>query len=46
MSYVALATREYSEGRICIMTDRIGGYRTGHGDNLLLFWRKLLEWTA
>lgn len=46
MSYVALATREYGDGRICIMTDRIGGYRTGHGDNLLLFWRKILEWTS
>lgn len=46
MSYAALITREYGEGRVCVYTDRIGGYRTGHSDNLLEFWRKLLEWVA
>ena len=46
MNYVGLATRSYGEGRICIFTDRIGGYRTGHGDNLIYFWRSIFEWAG
>jgi len=41
-----MACREYGEGRIFIHTDRIGGYKTGHGDNPKEFWRKILEWTS
>lgn len=43
---VAMACREYGEGRVFIHTDRIGGLRTGHGDNPKEFWRKILEWTS
>ena len=46
MSNIALAVRQYGEGRICVSTDRIGGYLTGHGDNPWLFWRRILEWTG
>ena len=43
---VAMASREYGEGRVFIHTDRIGGFGTGHGDNPKEFWRKILEWTS
>lgn len=43
---VAMACREYGEGRVFIHTDRIGGFKTGHGDNTKEFWRKILEWTS
>jgi len=43
---VAMASREYGQGRIFIHTDRMGGYKTGHGDNTSAFWRKILEWTS
>jgi len=43
---VSMACREYGEGRIFLHTDRIGGFKTGHGDNPKEFWRKILEWTS
>jgi hypothetical protein len=46
MSNIALATRIYGEGRICIINDRISGYGTYHGVNSISFWRTLLEWTG
>ena len=46
MPYVAIAVRDYGEGRICIHTDRIGGVQTGHGSNPSEFWRKVFEWTS
>jgi hypothetical protein len=46
MSNVALATRTYGDGRICIIADRISGYRTYHGLNSISFWRTLLEWVG
>ena len=46
MNNVSLATRRYGEGRICIVTDNISGYKTYHGRNQLGFWRKLIEWTG
>ena len=45
-NYVSLMTREYSEGRICISTDRLSGYLTNHGFNSQNLWRKILEWTG
>lgn len=44
--YTSLATRQYGEGRLTIVTDRVGGYRTGHGNDISPFWRKILEWTG
>ena len=46
MIYVALASRKYGEGRVIIHTDRIGGVRTGHGENPKNFWRRMLEWAS
>ena len=43
---VAMASRSYGEGRVFLHTDRIGGFKTGHGDNPKEFWRKILEWTS
>ena len=43
---VAMASREYGEGRILIHTDRVGGVQTGHGENPSSFWRGMLEWTS
>ena len=43
---VAMASREYGEGRILIHTDRVGGVQTGHGENPSSFWREVLEWTS
>ena len=44
--YVSLAVREYGAGRICIHTDRIDSYQTGHGDNKIQFWRKVFQWVS
>ena len=46
MNYVGLATKQYGEGRICLVSDRISGENTKHGVNSISFWRKLLEWTS
>ena len=46
MLYVALITREYVNGRIAITTDRLGGFRTGHGTTPIKFWSKLLKWSG
>ena len=46
MSYVALAVRNYGDGRICIHTDRMGAIHTGHSENIDYFWRKLFEWVS
>jgi hypothetical protein len=43
---VSMACRDYGSGRIFINTDRIGGNYTGHGDNAVKFWRRILEWTS
>ena len=43
---VALATRSYGEGKICIHTDRMGGVQTGHGDNPRGFWRRIFQWVS
>ena len=43
---VAMASREYGEGRIFIHTDRVGGIQTGHNDNPRQFWRKIFEWVT
>jgi len=45
-TYVAMAVREYGQGRICIHTDNIGAYQTGHQKNPHIFWRGIFEWTA
>jgi hypothetical protein len=45
-TYASLLTRRYGEGRICVVTDRISGYRTFHGVNPYGFWRKMIEWTS
>lgn len=45
-NYVSLMTREYSEGRICIATDRLSGYLTSHGFSSENLWRNILEWTG
>jgi len=46
MSYVALAVREYGNGRICISSDRLSGYLSPQGRPVLSFSRKLLEWVG
>jgi len=46
MKNISLATRGYGEGRICIVTDNVSGDKTYHGQNRLVFWRKLVEWTG
>lgn len=43
--YAAIIVRNYAEGRICMTTDRIGGYLTNEGGYWSL-WRNLLEWTG
>ena len=43
--YAAIIVRQYAEGRICITSDRIGGYLSTDGGSLSL-WRNLLEWTS
>jgi len=45
-NYASLITRRYGDGRILIITDKVGGYNTYHGANSNSFWRKMLEWTA
>lgn len=44
--YVSLMVREYSEGRICITTDRLSGYLTSHSFTSKDLWRNILEWTG
>ena len=44
--YVALITKEHVNGRIAITTDRLGGFRTGHGTTPVKFWRQLLKWSG
>ena len=46
MSNAAIFVREYGEGRICISSDRISGYLTGHGEGHIPLWRKIIEWTS
>jgi len=46
ITYISLAVREYGEGRICISTDRMGGFWTAHGLNEKSMWRNVLEWTG
>ena len=43
---VAMASRQYGEGRIFIHTDKLAGVQTGHGANPSDFWRKVIEWTS
>ena len=45
-NYAALIVRQYGEGRIAVITDRVSGYKTYHGANPVTFWRQMLEWTA
>ncbi|MFA7219274.1 MAG: LamG-like jellyroll fold domain-containing protein [Synergistaceae bacterium] len=45
-NYASLAVRQYGEGRICIITDRVSGHKTYHGASPVSFWRNLLEWTG
>lgn len=45
-TYVSLAIKEYAEGRVCIVTDRISGYLTNHGQSSPAFWRNVIEWTG
>jgi hypothetical protein len=45
-NYAALIVRQYGEGRIAVITDRISGFKTCHGANPVTFWRQMLEWTA
>jgi hypothetical protein len=44
--YISLITKEYVNGRVAITTDRIGGFRTGHGTTPDNFWRSLLKWAG
>lgn len=44
-TYTAIIVKQYSEGRICITTDRIGKYLSTYGGSSSL-WRKLLQWTG
>lgn len=44
-TYAAIIVRQYAEGRICITTDRVGGYLSIDGGSLSL-WRNLFEWTS
>jgi len=46
MAYIGLATREYINGRISIVADRMGGYRSGHGATPIAQWGNLIRWTA
>jgi hypothetical protein len=46
MNYAALIVRQYGEGRLSIITDRISGKNTSHGSNSVTFWRQLLEWNG
>ena len=46
MMFVALLTTEYVNGRVAISTDRLGGFRTGHGTTPTTFWRQLLQWSG
>ena len=46
MSNVALASRLYGEGRIVVITDRIGAQWGGSGHNSDYFWRRLIEWNS
>ena len=44
--YASLITKEYLNGRLAITTDRLGGFRTGHGTTPISYWSKLLQWTG
>jgi len=44
-TYAAIIVRQYAEGRICITSDRIGGYLSNDGGSISL-WRNLMEWTG
>ena len=44
--YVSLACRSYIEGRICLTSDRLGGFITNHGFCSVGLWKNVLEWTA
>ena len=44
-TYIAIASREYGEGRICLVSDRMSRFLSVNGGNFIL-WRKILEWTG
>jgi len=44
--YISLITKEHLNGRVAITTDRLGGFRTGHGTTPTTFWSNLLRWTS
>ena len=44
-TYIAIASRTYAEGRICIVSDRISRFLSVDGGSFEL-WRKILEWTG
>ena len=44
--YVAMATRDYGEGKILIHTDRLSGKNSSSGQNNLSFWRDIIEFTS
>jgi hypothetical protein len=46
MINVGLAVRNYGEGRISIINDKINGYKNHNGSGNYYFWRKILEWTS
>lgn len=46
LEYIALAYKEFGEGKVLIHTDRLDGYLTGHAANSNEFWRKVLEFIS
>jgi len=46
MTNIALASRTYGEGRIVLLTDRLGSSVGFKGTNSDYFWRRLLEWNG
>ena len=46
MIYAAILVKQFGEGRICISSDRISGYLSGHGEGHIPLWRKIIEWTS
>jgi len=41
---IAIATKEYGNGKICIISDRISGFRNGHGEQPSQFYTNLFKY--